>query len=54
MVTKDGPKLVEYNARFGDPETQVLMMRMMSDLLPALIASADGVVAVDARLILTP
>jgi phosphoribosylamine--glycine ligase len=42
MVTKDGPKLVEYNARFGDPECQVLMMRMMSDLLPALIASADG------------
>src|SRR5258708_31910158 len=42
MVTKDGPKLVEYNARFGDPETQVLMIRMMSDLLPALIASADG------------
>ena len=42
MVTKDGPKLVEYNARFGDPETQVLMLRMMSDLLPALIASADG------------
>src|SRR3954470_1439151 len=42
IVTKDGPKLVEYNARFGDPETQVLMMRMMSDLLPALIASADG------------
>jgi phosphoribosylamine--glycine ligase len=42
IVTKDGPKLVEYNARFGDPETQVLMMRMMSDLLPALIAAADG------------
>src|SRR5258705_12354329 len=42
MVTKDGPKLVEYNARFGDPETQVLMIRMMSDLLPAPIASADG------------
>jgi phosphoribosylamine--glycine ligase len=42
MVTKDGPKLVEYNARFGDPETQVLMLRMMSDLLPALIACADG------------
>src|SRR3954471_22089662 len=42
MVTEDGPKLVEYNARFGDPECQVLMMRMMSDLLPALIASADG------------
>ena len=42
MVTKDGPKLVEYNARFGDPETQVLMPRLMSDLLPALIACADG------------
>jgi phosphoribosylamine--glycine ligase len=42
MVTKDGPKLVEYNARFGDPECQVLMMRMMSDIVPALIASADG------------
>src|SRR5690348_4072632 len=42
MVTKDGPKLVEYNARFGDPECQVLMLRMMSDILPALIASADG------------
>jgi phosphoribosylamine---glycine ligase len=42
MVTKDGPKLVEYNARFGDPECQVLMMRMKSDVLPALIACADG------------
>ena len=42
MVTKDGPKLVEYNARFGDPECQVLMLRMMSDLVPALIACADG------------
>jgi phosphoribosylamine--glycine ligase len=42
MVTKDGPKLVEYNARFGDPECQVLMLRMMSDILPALIACADG------------
>src|ERR1700712_3914525 len=42
MITKDGPKLVEYNARFGDPETQVLMLRMMSDIVPALIASADG------------
>ena len=42
MVTEDGPKLVEYNARFGDPETQVLMLRMMSDVLPALIACADG------------
>jgi phosphoribosylamine--glycine ligase len=42
MVTKDGPRLVEYNARFGDPETQVLMLRMMSDIVPALIACADG------------
>jgi phosphoribosylamine--glycine ligase len=42
MITEDGPKLIEYNCRFGDPETQVLMMRLMSDLLPALIASADG------------
>ncbi|MEZ5821199.1 MAG: phosphoribosylamine--glycine ligase [Xanthobacteraceae bacterium] len=42
MITRDGPKLVEYNARFGDPECQVLMLRMMSDVVPALIASADG------------
>jgi phosphoribosylamine--glycine ligase len=42
MITKDGLKLIEYNVRFGDPETQVLMLRLMSDLLPALIASRDG------------
>jgi phosphoribosylamine---glycine ligase len=42
MVTNEGPKLVEYNARFGDPECQVLMLRMMSDIVPALIACADG------------
>ena len=42
MITKEGPKLIEYNARFGDPETQVLMMRLMSDLVPALLASVDG------------
>jgi phosphoribosylamine--glycine ligase len=42
MITDQGPKLIEYNARFGDPECQVLMLRMMSDILPALLASADG------------
>jgi phosphoribosylamine---glycine ligase len=43
MICNDGPKLVEYNVRFGDPECQVLMLRLKSDLLPALIAAADGV-----------
>ncbi|HEY5336767.1 MAG TPA: phosphoribosylamine--glycine ligase [Rhizomicrobium sp.] len=42
MITKDGPKLVEYNCRFGDPETQVLMPRLKSDLLTALVAMRDG------------
>jgi phosphoribosylamine---glycine ligase len=42
MITADGPKLIEYNARFGDPETQVMMLRLMSDLIPALLASRDG------------
>ncbi len=42
MLTADGPKLLEYNVRFGDPECQVLCVRLMSDLLPALIATADG------------
>ncbi len=41
MITKDGPKLVEYNCRFGDPECQVLMMRLKSDLLTALLAARD-------------
>ena len=45
MITSDGPKLYEYNARFGDPETQVLMMRLKSDALAALLATADGVLA---------
>lgn len=50
MLTAEGPRLIEYNARFGDPETQVLMMRLKSDLLPALIAVADGQLAhVDLR-----
>jgi phosphoribosylamine--glycine ligase len=42
MITKDGPQLIEYNVRFGDPECQVLMLRMMSDLVPALLAAHDG------------
>jgi phosphoribosylamine--glycine ligase len=42
MIAADGPKLIEFNARFGDPETQVLMLRLMSDLVPALLAARDG------------
>ena len=42
MLTAEGPKLLEYNVRFGDPECQVLCVRLMSDLLPALIATHDG------------
>jgi phosphoribosylamine---glycine ligase len=42
MITQEGPKLIEYNVRFGDPECQVLMLRLMSDLVPALLASRDG------------
>jgi phosphoribosylamine--glycine ligase len=42
MLTAEGPKLIEYNARFGDPECQVLMMRLESDLLTLLYATARG------------
>ena len=45
MITDEGPKLVEYNVRFGDPECQVLMMRLKSDLVPALMAAVDGQLA---------
>jgi phosphoribosylamine--glycine ligase len=42
MLTAEGPKLVEYNARFGDPECQVLMARLESDLLEVMLACAQG------------
>jgi phosphoribosylamine--glycine ligase len=42
MLTEQGPKLIEYNARFGDPECQVLMMRLQSDFVPILLACATG------------
>jgi phosphoribosylamine---glycine ligase len=45
MLTADGPKLIEYNARFGDPECQVLMMRLESDLVELLLATAKGELA---------
>jgi phosphoribosylamine--glycine ligase len=45
MLTNEGPKLIEYNARFGDPECQVLMMRLDSDLLELMLATAKGMLA---------
>jgi phosphoribosylamine--glycine ligase len=42
MLTPQGPKLIEYNVRFGDPECQALMLRLTSDLLPVLMAARDG------------
>ena len=45
MITEQGPKLIEFNVRFGDPECQVLMLRLKSDLLPALLAACDGELA---------
>ncbi|HLY44123.1 MAG TPA: phosphoribosylamine--glycine ligase [Stellaceae bacterium] len=50
MLTEAGPKLLEYNVRFGDPECQALMPRLRSDILPALIAARDGILGqVDLR-----
>ncbi|TPI29313.1 phosphoribosylamine--glycine ligase [Mesorhizobium sp. B3-2-1] len=45
MITENGPKLIEYNTRFGDPECQVLMMRLKDDLLVLLNAAVDGQLA---------
>ena len=45
MITKDGPKLIEYNCRFGDPETQAMLPRLKSDLLSALYACAKGLLS---------
>jgi phosphoribosylamine--glycine ligase len=42
MLTESGPRLIEYNVRFGDPECQALLLRLHSDLLPALMAAHDG------------
>jgi phosphoribosylamine--glycine ligase len=49
MVTKAGPKVLEFNARFGDPETQPILMRMKSDIVPIFEAVIDG--KLDDRLI---
>jgi phosphoribosylamine--glycine ligase len=45
MLTPQGPKLIEYNCRFGDPECQVLMQRLDSDIVPSLLAAANGSLA---------
>jgi phosphoribosylamine--glycine ligase len=45
MITREGPRLVEFNARFGDPECQTLMLRLKSDILPYLHAAATGELA---------
>ena len=45
MLTRTGPKLIEYNARFGDPECQVLMMRLEDDLLELMLATEAGTLA---------
>jgi len=45
IVTRDGPRVIEYNARFGDPETEVLLLRLQSDLLEIMLACAGGTLA---------
>ncbi|MGM9636491.1 MAG: phosphoribosylamine--glycine ligase [Eubacteriales bacterium] len=45
MITKDGPKVIEYNCRFGDPETQVVLPLLESDLLTVMLATTNGTLA---------
>jgi phosphoribosylamine--glycine ligase len=45
MLTKDGPRLIEYNTRFGDPEAQVILPRLEDDLLAIMLAAASGALA---------
>ena len=45
MLTPNGPKVIEYNCRFGDPETQVVLPLMKSDLLTVMMATANGTLA---------
>jgi phosphoribosylamine---glycine ligase len=45
IITSDGPRVLEFNCRFGDPETQALLPRMKSDVLPLLEATIDGTIA---------
>jgi phosphoribosylamine--glycine ligase len=54
MLTADGPKLIEYNARFGDPECEVLMTRLEDDLLQLLLDTAEGRLADHAPLRFSP
>ncbi|WP_408589560.1 phosphoribosylamine--glycine ligase [Novosphingobium sp.] len=54
MLTEQGPKLIEYNARFGDPECQVLMLRLESDLVDLLLACAQGRLAEIAAPVFSP
>ena len=44
MITKDGPKVIEYNCRFGDPETQVVLPLLESDLLTIMMATKDTII----------